>query len=61
MKKIALLFALLLAGSALFLGGWGGRVKRGVVVNGEAVGGMPLAAAEHTLRGKLERIPLVLH
>ena len=61
MKKIALLFALLLAGSALFLGGWGGRVKRGVVVNGEAVGGMPLAAAEHTLRGKLERIPFVLH
>lgn len=54
------LFALLLAGS-FFLGGCGGgRVKRGVVVNGIDVGGLSYAEAERTVRETLVYPPLKL-
>ena len=53
--------ALLLAGGALFLGCRGGRVGRGVVVDGVPVGGMRYAEAERCLRAGLRRIPFTLH
>ncbi len=54
------LVALLLAGS-FFLGGcWGGRVKRGVTVNGVEVGGLPYAEAEARIREELSYPPLRL-
>ena len=53
--------ALLFAGSAFLLGGWAMRVRKGVVVEGVAVGGMTYAAAEACVREKLAHIPFVLH
>lgn len=41
---------LLLAGSLFFCGGTGGRVARGVTIDGVNVGGMPYAKAEQTVR-----------
>ena len=58
MKRVlAFIFALLLAGSALCLGGWGSKVKKGVVVDGVAVGGMTFEEAESSVRRGLSRIP----
>lgn len=61
MKRVlAFIFALLLAGSALCLGGWGSKVKKGVVVDGVAVGGMTFEEAESSVRCGLSRIPFTL-
>ena len=43
------------------MGGWAMRVRKGVVVEGVAVGGMTYAAAEACVREKLAHIPFVLH
>lgn len=65
MKKFfALQIALFLLGSAFFLGGWTfGKVKKGVVVDGVAVGGLSYAAAETAVREKLASVlpPFVVH
>ncbi len=65
MKKFFLLdIALFLLGSALFLGGWTiGRVKKGVVVDGVAVGGLPYSEAEQAVRQKLADalLPFTVH
>ena len=60
MKKCAAA-ALLLAGSVFFLCGWTGRVRRDVVVEGEAVGGMRYEQAAERIRSRLERAPFTLH
>ena len=60
MKRVlAFIFALLFAGSALCLGGWGSKMKKGVV-DGVAVGGMTFEEAESSVRRGLSRIPFTL-
>ncbi len=64
MKKISILIALFLMGSALFLGGWTfGKVPKGVRVDGVEVGGLSYVAAERTLRDKISSSypPFVVH
>ncbi len=62
MKKFAsCIAALLLTGSAFFLGGWTARVRRDVTVQGVCVGGMTYVEAERCVRETLPREPFVLH
>ena len=62
MKKIfSCIFALLLAGSVFAFGGWGARVKKGVVIDGVEVGGMTYAEAEKSVRAGIAHIPFTLH
>ncbi len=63
-KLIVLQLALSLLGSAVFLGGWSfGRVKKGVTVDGVAVGGLAYPAAEAAVREKIAAAlpPFVVH
>ncbi len=65
MKKLIVLHtALFLLGSAIFLGGWTfGRVKKGVTVDGVAVGGLAFSAAEDAVREQIAAAlpPFIVH
>lgn len=60
-RTLHVILALLLAGSAFFLGGWAARIRRGVTVEGISVGGMTYAEARTSVRAQLDRIPLIVH
>lgn len=60
-RVISCVFALLLAGSIFFLGGWAAKVRRDVVIDGVEVGGLTYAEAGRCVREGLSRTPFVLH
>ncbi len=59
--KIRTLATLLIIGSVFLLGGFAGKTRKGVVVNGVDVGGLPLYTAEERVRSEIGKsLPLFL-
>lgn len=61
--KIRTLATLLLVGSVFLLGGFAGKTRKGVVVNGVDVGGLPLYTAEEKIRLRISKSlpPFLVH
>lgn len=61
-KLLRIQIALLLAGCAFFTGGWTfGKVRKGVVADGVAVGGLTYAEAAETVRRSYRDEPFIVH
>lgn len=60
-KGLRVLFALLAAGGVFLCGNAGGRVKRGVSVDGVPIGGMTYAEAEARVREKRPPLTFAVH